>query len=58
MTEAIGGKSFDKKKLIKWLILIVIGVLIMLTPATEAYTQEIKIFLTITVCAILMIAFE
>ena len=58
MTQAIEKDCLNRKKIIKWIILIIVGILIMLTPTIEAYTQDVKIFLTITVCAILMIAFE
>ena len=58
MAEMLEKQGLEKKVLIKWAIMVLVGVFIMLTPANEVYTQNIKIFLTITVCAILMIAFE
>ena len=59
MEENVVNKQItDKKALVKWSIMILIGVLIMLTPVNDVYTQKIKIFLTITICAILTIAFE
>lgn len=56
MTQAL--QQLDKKMIIKWCILLLIDIFIMLTPANEIYTQNIKIFLMITVSAILIIAFE
>jgi len=51
-------KPLEKSEKIKWGIWLVIGILIMLTPETELYTKDIKIFLTITCLAILAICFE
>ena len=56
--NVVNNQITDKKALVKWGIMILIGVLIMLTPVNDVYTQKIKIFLTITICAILTIAFE
>ncbi len=51
-------EQLERKVLIKWLIMVLVGVLILLMPTNAIYTWQIKVFLAITICAILSIAFE
>ena len=51
-------QTINKNMLIKWIVLIAVAVIIMVIPANELYTPEIKKFIAITVSAILWIAFE
>lgn len=50
--------KLDTKKKLFWLITLLIPLCILLTPLTDTFTRPIKLFLAITVCAILMFAFE
>lgn len=51
-------QTINKSTIIKWIVLIAIAIIIMVIPANEMYTPEIKKFIAITVSAILWIAFE
>lgn len=48
----------DKKKLIMWLCVIFCPLTILLIPTNAVFTQAIRLFLAVTLCAILMFAFE
>jgi di/tricarboxylate transporter len=48
----------DKKKMIGWLISILIPVIIALIPVSANYTESLKMYFTITLFVILIIAFE
>lgn len=48
----------DRKKLIGWIISILVPVLIAFVPITDDFTRELKIFFVITIFVILLIAFE
>ncbi|NLT94691.1 MAG: SLC13 family permease, partial [Clostridia bacterium] len=48
----------DKKKTIYWVITIALPLLVMLIPTNEVFTPVIRNFLAITLCAILLFAFE
>lgn len=50
--------TLDKKKLIMWLCVIVFPLAILCIPTGEVFTQPIRLFLAVTLCAILMFAFE
>lgn len=50
--------SVDKKKLIGWVISILIPVIIAFVPISGSFTRELKIFFVITFFVILSIAFE
>lgn len=58
MIEKAEKESIERKVLIKWAILVLVGIVLMAIPSTELYTFKLKLYLTITVCAILTIAFE
>lgn len=48
----------DRKNLAKWIIAIVVPIIILCVPINETFTQDIRTFLAITACGILIIAFE
>ena len=50
--------TLDKKKLIMWLCVIVFPLAILGIPTGEVFTQPIRLFLAVTLCAILMFAFR
>lgn len=51
-------KSLDTKTIIKWAISFIVSLSILLIPETEIFTAQLKIYLTITLLAIFMFAFE
>lgn len=51
-------KSSNMKAIIMWAINILIPVIILLVPTSESFTAEIRLFFAITICAILMFAFD
>ena len=51
-------KSTNTKSIIMWAITVLIPVIILLIPVSEAFTSEIRLFFAITICAILMFAFD
>ena len=53
----MGIKKIDGKAAIKWLVILVLALVCALIPTSDLYTVEMKIFLVITVVAILMLAF-
>jgi len=55
MGEAISNM---KENRIKWFITFFVTIVCFLIPTNEVYTQDIKLFLTVTVFCILLIAFE
>ena len=50
--------AVDKKKLIMWLCVIIFPLAILCIPTTAVFTAPIRLFLAVTLCAILMFAFE
>jgi anion transporter len=48
----------DKSKKIQWGINLLIPIIIALMPTSESFTPEIKLFFSITIFAILLLAFE
>ena len=46
------------KAVISWAVTILVPIFILCTPTDETYTPEIRTFFAITVCAILMFAFD
>ena len=52
------ANKMDKAKLGKWLTTLLIPIIIYLIPANETFSVSIRLFLVITVFAILLIAFE
>lgn len=48
----------DQKNLVKWIISIIVPIIILCVPANQVFTSEIRTFLAITACGILIIAFE
>lgn len=48
----------DKKKLIMWLCVVLLPMAILCIPTTAVFTAPIRLFLAVTLCAILMFAFE
>lgn len=50
------GKS--TRSIIMWAVTVLIPVIILLLPTSEAFTPEIRLFFAITICAILMFAFD
>jgi solute carrier family 13 (sodium-dependent dicarboxylate transporter), member 2/3/5 len=51
-------KSLDKKTTIFWLITVAVPLIVMLIPTGEVFNPRVRLFLAITVCAILIFAFE
>lgn len=51
-------KKFEQKTLIKWCLLVIIDTIFFFIPESDIYTRDLKIFLVITITAILIIAFE
>lgn len=51
-------KSTNTKSIVMWIINILVPVAIMLIPTSESFTPEIRLFFAITICAILMFAFD
>ncbi|AET66910.1 di-/tricarboxylate transporter [Desulfosporosinus orientis DSM 765] len=51
-------QGIDRKKLIYWILTIGLPVLVMFIPVNEAFTAQIRLFVAITLCAILIFAFE
>ena len=58
MSAALIPPKLDMKKKFFWLITLLVPVIILLIPVTATFTRPIKLFLAITICAILMFAFE
>lgn len=52
------SNSVDKKKLLQWIIILILPLSLQLIPETATLTLQIKLFLTITLMAILIFAFE
>ena len=52
------GQKLDKKTLLFWAITIAVPILILLIPESATYTHAIKWFFAITICMILIVAFE
>lgn len=50
--------SLTKVEKIKWVITILIPTIIFLIPTNDMYTNDMRLFLVITVAAILLVAFE
>lgn len=51
-------KTMTKSELVKWLITIGVPLILYLIPENGAYNHNMKFFLMVTLCGILMIAFE
>lgn len=58
MTNTETRPAMPTKTKISWAITVLIPVLIMLIPVTEVFTMQIKLFLALTICAILIFAME
>lgn len=52
------GSNFDKKQGIGWFISILVPMMVVLVPTSEKFTQNLKLFLIITLFVILIIALE
>ena len=50
--------ALSRSYAIKWGVTLLIPALIMLTPVSEGYTADMRIFLAITTLAMLMMVFE
>ena len=50
--------SVPVKAIIAWVVTILVPVILLLIPTNETYTASIRTFFAITVCAILMFAFD
>ena len=51
-------KTLDRKALIQWALALVVSLSVLLRPETEVFTGQLKVYLTITLLAIFMFAFE
>lgn len=51
-------KTLDRKALIQWALALVVSLSVLLLPETEVFTGQLKVYLTITLLAIFMFAFE
>lgn len=58
LNSAVEEKSFDRKKLIKWIISIAMMFTPMLMQVNENYTTNIRTFFMITILIIMVWAFE
>lgn len=56
MSEAV--KSMSRKDILGWILTIGLPIVLLLVPTTEVYTKPVKLFLAITIFAILTFAFE
>lgn len=52
------SKSVNKKQLLSWLVIILVPLAIYLVPLSKTFTADIRLFLVITIAAILCWAFE
>ena len=52
------SSKLEKKKLIGWIISIIVPILVGFAPVTEVFTPSLKLFFMITLFVILIIAFE
>ncbi len=50
--------KLTKAEKIKWFMTVLVPVLIYLIPTNDLYTTDMRLFLVITVAAILLVAFE
>ena len=58
MCQAAGTKTLPLKAIISWIVPILVPVILLLIPTSETYTSELRIFFALTICAILMFAFD
>ena len=58
MSQAAGTKTLPIKAIIAWVITILVPVILLLIPTSETYTSELRIYFALTICAILMFAFD
>ena len=58
MSQAAGTKTLPIKAIISWIVTILVPVILLLIPTSETYTSELRIFFALTICAILMFAFD
>ena len=58
MTNVEGKAPMSTKTKIGWLAAIILPAMILLVPESEALTLQIKLFLAVTLCAILIFALE
>ena len=58
MSNAAGTKQLPVKAIIAWVVTILVPVILLLIPTSETYTSELRIFFALTLCAILMFAFD
>ena len=56
--ERQAGSRASKKMIIGWLVSLLVPVIILLIPATESFTQPIKVTIAICVCCMCMFGFE
>ena len=56
MSAALIPPKLDAKKKIFWLITLLIPAIILFIPLTDSFTLPIKMFLALTICAILMLS--
>ena len=58
MTNVEGKVPMSTKTKIGWLAAVILPAMILLVPESEALTLQIKLFLAVTLCAILIFALE
>ena len=56
--SSVADKSFDKGLLIKWLVTLLLPCCFFLIPVSEAFTAQARMFLFLSVLAILIVAME
>ena len=52
------AQKMDSKLIIKWAVTLGLPLILLLIPGNEVYTTQLKLFLALTLAAILMFAFE
>lgn len=52
------AQKLDSKLLVKWAVTLGLPLILLLIPGNEVYTLQLKLFLALTLAAILMFAFE
>ena len=58
MSNAVQKKALSAKAVISWAVTILVPVVLLLIPTSETYTSQLRIFFALTICAILMFAFD
>lgn len=55
---SVNKKTLDSKKVLMWIITILLPFIALQIPTTEVFTSEIRLFMAVTILAILIFAFE